>query len=245
MSRIKEPKFCPECFGNLTWVRCDLRCLWRNGDEHLHQEVACWHVGGIEGAHKANVVLWIGSVKAELFMQFADRCLLRRFVPFEFATRKSDLSAVSAAFSPLDQQHLTVEWMRINALTAARRAAAPQGQRGHKERGHHRNARIRARRRVQVDRLKAWQAKRGERLRERKGECGETPRRIATERLLNTVCESVDQRDGSARPARCPRRAHGDPRRSRRAVVHWERLRLAAQGMLEHLADRLHRNDLQ
>jgi hypothetical protein len=27
-------------------------------------------------------------------------------------------------------------------------------------------------------------------------------------------------------------------------VVRWERLRLAAQGMLEHLADRLHRNDL-
>jgi hypothetical protein len=27
-------------------------------------------------------------------------------------------------------------------------------------------------------------------------------------------------------------------------VVRWERLRLAAQGMLEYLADRLHRNDL-
>jgi hypothetical protein len=95
--------------------------------------------------------------------------------------------------------------MRINALTAARRAAAPQGQRGHKERGHHRNARITTGRRIEVNRLKAWQAERGERLWERKGECGETPRRIATERLLNTVCESVDQRVRSARPARCPR----------------------------------------
>ncbi len=205
MSRIKETKFGPECFGNLARIGCDLWSLWRNGDEHLHQEVARWHVGGIEGAHKANVVLWIGSVKAELLMQFADRCLLRRFVPFEFATRKSDLSAVSAALSPLNQQHLTVERMRVNALTTARRTAAPQGQRGHKERGHHGNARITAGRRIQVDRLKAWQAKRGERLRKREGECGETPRRIATERLLNTVCESVDQRVRSARPARCPR----------------------------------------
>jgi hypothetical protein len=47
-------------------------------------------------------VLWVSGMKTELLMQFADRCLLRRFVPLEFATRKSDLSAVSAAFSPLD-----------------------------------------------------------------------------------------------------------------------------------------------
>ena len=205
MSRIKEPQFSTEGLGNLARIWCDLWSLWRNGNEHLHQEVARWHVGGIERAHKANVVLWVSGMKTELLMQFADRRLLRSLASFEFATRKSDLSAVSAAFSPLDQQHLTVERMRINALTAARRAAAPQSQRGHKERGHHRNARITAGRRIKVDRLKAWQAKRGERLWERKGECGETPRRIATERLLNTVCESVDQRVRSARPARCPR----------------------------------------
>jgi hypothetical protein len=130
---------------------------------------------------------------------------LRGFVPLELATWEGDLPAVTAALCPLDQQHLTVERVRINALTTPRWAAAPQRHRGHKERGYHRNARVRARRRVQVDRLKAWQAKRGERLWERKGECGETPRRIATERLLNTVCESVDQRVRSARPARCPR----------------------------------------
>jgi len=205
MSRIEETEFSTERFGNFTWVRCDLWRLWRNSNKHLHQEVARWHVGGIERADKANVVLWVSGMKTELLMQFADRRLLRSLASFEFATRKSDLSAVSAAFSPLDQQHLTVERMRINALTAARRAAAPQGHRGHKERGHHGNARITAGRRIQVDRLKAWQAKRGERLRKREGECGETPRRIATERLLNTVCESVDQRVRSARPARCPR----------------------------------------
>lgn len=82
MSWIEEPQFGPECFGNLARVWRDLRSLRRNGNKHLHQEVARRHVSGIEGAHKANVVFWIGSVKAELFMKFTDRCLLRRFVPF-------------------------------------------------------------------------------------------------------------------------------------------------------------------
>ena len=81
MSWIEEPQFCPECFGNLARVWRDLRRLRRNGNKHLHKEVARRHVSGIEGAHKANVVFWIGSVKAELFMKFTDRCLLRRFVP--------------------------------------------------------------------------------------------------------------------------------------------------------------------
>jgi hypothetical protein len=40
-------------------------------------------------------------------------------------------------------------------------------------------------------------------------------------------------------------RTDRDPWRTRRAVARWERLWLAPQGMLEHLADRLHRNDLQ
>ncbi len=65
---------------------------------------------------------------------------------------------MTAALRPLNQQHLAVERMRVNTLTAARRAAAPQGHRGHKERGHHRNARIAARRGIEVDRLKAWQS---------------------------------------------------------------------------------------
>ena len=245
MSRIKEPKLSTECLGNLARVRCDQRRLRRNSNEHLHKKVTRWHVRGIERADKTNVVFWIRSMKAKLFMEFADRRLLRRFVPLEFTARKRDLSAVATALCALNQQHLAVVRMRINAVATTGWAATPQSHRWHKKGGHHCNARIAAGRRIQVNGLEAWQAERGERLRKRKGECGETPRRIATERLLNSICESADQRVKSARPARCSRRAHGDPRRSRRAVVRWERLRLAAQRMLEHLADRLHRNDLQ
>ena len=82
MSRIKEPKFCAECFGDLTWIWCDLRSLRRYGDKHLHEKVARGYVGGIERTNKANVVLWVGGMKAELFMKLADRRLLRRFVSF-------------------------------------------------------------------------------------------------------------------------------------------------------------------
>jgi hypothetical protein len=125
MSGIKEPELGTEGFGNLARIWCDLWSLWRNGNEHLHQEVARWHVGGIKRSDKANVVLWVGGMKAELFMQFANRRLLRRFVPLQLATRKGDLSAVSAVLCPLNQQYLAVKRMRVNALTATRRAAAP------------------------------------------------------------------------------------------------------------------------
>ena len=125
MSRIKEPQLSTECLGNLARIWCDLWSLWRNGDEHLHQEVARRHVSGIKGAHKANVVLWIGSMKSKLFMEFANRCLLRRFVPLEFTTRKSDLSAVATVLCALNQQHLAVVRMRINAVATTGRAATP------------------------------------------------------------------------------------------------------------------------
>lgn len=153
MSRIKEPQFSTERFRNLTWIWRDLRCLRRHGNEHLHKEVARRHVGGIEGAYKANVVFWIGSMKAELFMKFANGRLLRRFVPLEFTARKSDLSSVATTLCALDQQHLAVVRMWINALATTGGAATPQGHRRHQERGHHGNAWIRTRRWIQVNRL--------------------------------------------------------------------------------------------
>jgi hypothetical protein len=167
MAWIKEAKLSAEGFGNLTRVWCDVWRLWCNGNKHLHKEVAGWHVGGIEGAHKANVVFWIGSVKAELFMEFADRRLLRRFVPLYLPPREGDLPAMATVLCATNQQHLAVVRMWINALATPRRAAAAKGQRRHEERSHHRNARIATRRRIQIDRLKAWQSQRSERVGER------------------------------------------------------------------------------
>lgn len=93
-------------------------------------------------------MLGVCGMKAELFMKFTDRCLLRRFVPLEFAARKGDLSAVSAVLCPLDQQHLAVEWMRVNAVATSGWAATAERHRRHQERGHHRNAGIATRRRI-------------------------------------------------------------------------------------------------
>lgn len=125
MPGIKEPKLRTECLGNLARIWCDQRRLRRYGDKHLHQKVARRHIGGVKGAHKANVMFWIGSMKAKLFMKLANRCLLRRFVPLEFTARKSDLSAVATALCALNQQHLAVVRMRINAVATTSRAATP------------------------------------------------------------------------------------------------------------------------
>jgi len=158
MPRVEETEFSAERFSNFAWIGCDVWCLWRYGNKHLHEEVARRNIRRIERSDKANLVFWVCSVKAELFMKFTDRCLLRGFAPLELATRKGDLPAVTAALCPLDQQHLAVERMRVNALAAARWAAAPQSHRWHQEGGHHCNARIAARRWIEVDRLKAWKS---------------------------------------------------------------------------------------
>ena len=76
-------------------------------------------------------MLGIGRVKAELFVELADRRLFWRFVSLKFATWEGDLSAVTAALCPLDQQHLAVKRVRINTLATTGRAAAPECHRGH------------------------------------------------------------------------------------------------------------------
>lgn len=164
MSRVEEAQFSTERFGNLTRVWRDVWGLWRNGNKYLHKEVARWNIGRIERTNEANFVFGVCGMESELLMEFADRRLLRCFVPFYLAPREGDLSAVATVLCATNQQHLAVVRMWINALAAPRRAAAAKGQRRHQERSHHCNARIATRRRIQVDRLKAWQSQRGERV---------------------------------------------------------------------------------
>ena len=167
MSRIKEAELSAESFGNLARVWRDVWRLWRNGNKYLHKEVARWNIGRIERTNEANFVFGVCGMESELLMEFADRRLLRCFVPFYLPPREGDLPAMATALRPLNQQYLAVVRMWINALATPRRAAAAKGQRRHEERSHHRNARIATRRRIQIDRLKAWQSQRGERVGER------------------------------------------------------------------------------
>jgi hypothetical protein len=80
MSWIKEAEFRAKCFSDLAWVGRDLRRLRRHGYEHLHKEVACWNIGGIERTNEANLVLRVCGMKAELLMKLADSRLLWCFV---------------------------------------------------------------------------------------------------------------------------------------------------------------------
>ena len=96
MPRVKEAEFCAEGFGNLARVWCDLRSLWRNGYEHLNKEVGGWHIGGVERTDEANLMLGVCCVKAELFMQFADRRLLRSLVAFYLASWEGDPPPIAA-----------------------------------------------------------------------------------------------------------------------------------------------------
>jgi hypothetical protein len=123
MSRIKEPELSSERLGNLARIWGDPRRLRRNSNKYLHKEVARWNISGIKRTNKANVVFWICSMKPKLFMKLANCCLLRRFVPLKFTARKSDLSTVATALCALNQQHLAVVRMRINAVATTGRAA--------------------------------------------------------------------------------------------------------------------------
>ena len=101
-------------------------------------------------------MLGVCGVKAELFMQFADRSLFWRFVPLNLAAWEGDLPAMPPVLGATNQQHLAVERVRINALTTTGRAAAPERHRRNQQCSHHRNAGVAARGRIEVDRLKAW-----------------------------------------------------------------------------------------
>ena len=118
MAWVKEAEFGTECFGDLARVGCDLRSLRRHRHEHLHQKVARGNIGGIERTNKANLMLWVGGMKPKLLVEFADRRLLRGLAPLELAAWKGDLSAVSAPLRAANQQHLAVEWMRVNTFAA-------------------------------------------------------------------------------------------------------------------------------
>jgi hypothetical protein len=81
VARVEEAELSTECFGDLSRIRGDLRGLRRYGNKYLHKEVARWNVGRVKRTDKANLVLRVRGMKAELFMQFADGRLLRGFAP--------------------------------------------------------------------------------------------------------------------------------------------------------------------
>ena len=107
-------------------------------------------------------MLWIIRVKAELLVEFADRCLLGRLAIFHLAAWEGELAAVRSALRALDQEHLTVERVHLNAFAATVYAAGSERHWRNQECGDCGNARRPLDRRIQVNRLKAGESTWGE-----------------------------------------------------------------------------------
>jgi hypothetical protein len=107
-------------------------------------------------------VLRIISVKAELLVKFANRGLLGSFARLHLAAWKGELAAVRSSLRALDQEHLTVERVHLNALAATVHAASSERHWWNQKCGDGGNARRSLDRWIQVNRLKAGESSWGE-----------------------------------------------------------------------------------
>jgi len=107
-------------------------------------------------------VPWIIRIEAEFLVEFADCRLLRRLARFHLAAWKGELAAVRSALCALDQKHLAVERVHLNAFAATVYAAGSERHWRNQECGDCGNARRSLDRRIQVNRLKARESSWGE-----------------------------------------------------------------------------------
>jgi len=107
-------------------------------------------------------VLWIIRIEAELLMEFANRGLLGSFARLHLAAWKGELAAVRSALRALDQEHLTVERVHLNALAATVYATGSECHWWNQECGDCGNARRPLNGWIQVNRLKAGESSWGE-----------------------------------------------------------------------------------
>ena len=107
-------------------------------------------------------MLRVIGVKAELLVKFANRGLLGSFARLHLAAWKGELAAVRSSLRALDQEHLTVERVHLNALAATVHAAGSECHGWHQECGDGGNARRPLNGWIQVNRLKAGESTWGE-----------------------------------------------------------------------------------
>jgi hypothetical protein len=107
-------------------------------------------------------VLWIIRVKAELLVEFADRRLLGCLAKLQLAAWEGELAAVRSSLRALDQEHLTVKRVHLNALAATVYTTGSERHWWNQECGDCGNARRSLDRRIQVNRLKAGESSWGE-----------------------------------------------------------------------------------
>jgi len=145
----------------------------------MDQEVARRDVGGIERPNESDALLRVICVKAEFFMQFADGRLLRCLAVLHLPAWKRELPAVRATLCALDQEHLAVKRMRLQARPTTPNRATAECNWRNQQCGNGRNARHPLYWRVKVNRLKVGETARCQVWLQWKRERGEVPRRVA------------------------------------------------------------------
>jgi hypothetical protein len=161
-------------------------------------------------------VLRIIRVKAELLVEFADRRLLRRLARFHLAARKGELAAVRSALCALDQEHLTVERVHLNALATAVYAASSECHWWNQECGDCRYARRSLDGGIQVNRLKARESTWGEVWLQREGEWRERSGCVTRKRTTQPFSDSLSRLLLPLHGEPLLAWANGDPWRTRR-----------------------------
>jgi len=161
-ARVEDAELRAHDTGNLCgiWVE-----LWRarcNRHHHMDQKIARWNVGGIKRADNRDAVLRIIRIKAELFVEFADRRLLRCLAGLHLSAREGELPAVRSTLRALDEEHLTVERVHLNTFASTVHAAGSERHWRHQECGNSGNAGRPFNGRIQVNRLKAGESSWGE-----------------------------------------------------------------------------------
>ena len=138
-------------------------------------------------------MLRIIGVKAELLVEFADRRLLGCLARLHLAAREGELAAVRPALRALDQEHLTVERVHLNALAATVYAAGPERHWWNQECGDCGNARRPLNGWIQVNRLKARESTWGEVWLQREGEWRECSGCVTRKRTTQPFSDSLSR----------------------------------------------------
>ena len=182
----------------------------------MDEEVTRWDVGGIKRTDNCDAVLRIVSIKAELFMEFAERCLLRCLARLHLPAREGELTAVRPALRAFDQKYLEVERVHLNAFASTVHTAGSERHGRHQECGNSGNARRPLNGRIQVNWLKAGEsAWRKVRL-QREGEWRECSGCVTRKRTTQPFSDSLSRLLLPLHGERLLAWANGDPRRTRR-----------------------------
>jgi hypothetical protein len=122
---IEEAKMYSDGGHHLSWIGSQDGNLWSHRNHHVNEEAARRAVRRVKVAYKMDAVGGIADVNAELFVQLSNCRLFWCLTWLHLPARERELPTVHAPLCPLNQQYLTVEWMRIGSARRGGRTTTP------------------------------------------------------------------------------------------------------------------------